>query len=157
MDCNKPGFLVFHYLLECALIHVHWISDVSKYFIFCCPVFLLPSIFPSIRIFSNELAVCIRWPKYQGFSFSISPSNEYSGLISFRIDWFDLVTVQGTLKNLLQHHNLKASILWHTASSEVQLSYLFLTTGKTIASSIHTFVIKLHITSVINTIKMWDE
>ena len=139
MDCNKPGFLVFHYLLECALIHVHWISDVSKYFIFCFPVFLLTSIFPSIRIFSNELSVCIWWPKYQGFSFSISPSNEYSGLISFRIDWFDLVTVQATLNNL-QHHNLKASILWHSVCFVVKLLHLYMTTGKTIALTILPFV-----------------
>ena len=143
MDCNKPGFLVFHYLLECALIHVHWISDVSKYFIFCFPVFLLTSIFPSIRIFSNELSVCIWWPKYQGFSFSISPSNEYSGLISFRIDWFDLLAVQGTLKSLLQHHSSNASILWHSAFFMVQLSYLYMTTGKTTTLTIWTFVGKV--------------
>ena len=130
---------------------------LSNHIILCCPFVLLPSVFSSIRGLSNELVFRIRWPRYWHFGFSISPSNEYSGLISFWIDWFDLLVVQGTLKSLLQHHNLKASILWHTASSEVQLSYLFLTTGKTIASSIHTFVIKLHITSVINTIKMWDE
>ena len=128
MDCNKPGFLVFHYLLECALIHVHWISDVSKYFIFCCPVFLLPSIFPSIRVFSNASAFHIGWPKYWNFSFNISPSNEYSGLISFWIDWFGFLVVQGTLKNLLQHHNLKASILQCSAFFIVQLSHLYMTT-----------------------------
>ena len=102
----------------------------SNHLIPCCPLLLLPSIFPSIRVFSNELALCIRWTKYWNFSFSISPSNEYSGLISFRIDWFNLLTVQGTLKGLLQHHNLKASILWCSAFFMVQLSHLCLTIGK---------------------------
>ena len=95
--------------------------------------FLLPSIFPSIRVFANESVLCIRWPKYWTFSFSISPSNEYSGLNSCRIDWFDLLAVQGTLKSLLQHHSSKASILHHSAFFMVQLSYLYMTTGKTIA------------------------
>ena len=99
---------------------------------FCCPLLLLPSIFPSIRVFSKEPALHIRWPKYWSFSFSISPSNEYSGLISFRIDWFDLLAVQETLKILLQHHNSKASILWHSAFFTVQLSHPDMTTGKTI-------------------------
>ena len=94
----------------------------SNHLILCCPFLLLPSIFPSISVSSNESALCIRWPKYWKFSFSTSPSNEYSGLISFRIDWFDLLAVQGTLKSLLQHHNLKASILWHSAFSTVQSS-----------------------------------
>ena len=84
----------------------------SNHLILCCPLLLLPSVFPSIRVFSNESAFCIRWPKYWSFSFSNSPSNEYSGLISFRIDWFDLLAVQGTLKSLLQHHNLKATVVW---------------------------------------------
>ena len=97
---------------------------------------LLPSLFPSIRVFANESALCIRWPKYWSFSFSISPSNEYSGLISFRIDWFDLLAVQGTLKSLLQYHSLKASILWCSAFFMVQLSHLYMTTGKTIALTI---------------------
>ena len=92
----------------------------SNHFILCCPLLLLPSIFPSIRVFSNESALCIRWPKY--WSFSISPSNEYSGLISFRIEWFDLLVVQGTLKSLLQHHSSKASIVWHSAFFIVQLT-----------------------------------
>ena len=100
----------------------------SNYLILCCPLVLLPPIFPSIGIFSNELVLCIRWPKY--WSFSISPSNEYSGLISFRIDWFDHLALQGTLRSLLQHHNSKASILWH---SVFFISHLYLTTGKTIA------------------------
>ena len=98
------------------------------------------SIFPSIRVFSHESAVCIRWPKYWSFSFSISPSNEYSGLISFGIDWFDLLAVQGTLKNLLQHHSSKASILWHSAFFMVQLSLPCMTTGKIIALNRWTFV-----------------
>ena len=105
----------------------------SNHLILCCPLLLLPSIFLSIRVFSNELALHIRWPKYWNFSFSISPSNEYSGLISFTIDWFDLLAVQGTLKSLLQHHNSKASILQHSAFLTVQLSHLYMTTGKTIA------------------------
>ena len=107
MDCSMPGFAVLHHLPEFAQTHVHWVSDVIQTSHPCRPILLLPSIFPSIRIFSNESALCIRWPKYWTFSFSISPSNEYSGLISFRIDWFDLLAVQGTLKNLLQHHSSK--------------------------------------------------
>ena len=114
----------------------------SNHLILCHPL-LLPSIFPSFRVFSNELALCIRWPKYRSFSFSISPSNEYSGLISFRMDWFDLLAVQGTLKNLLQHHSSKASILWHTAFFMVQLSHPHMTTGKTIALIRWTFVGKV--------------
>ena len=106
----------------------------------CRPLLLLPLIFPSIRVLSNELALRIRWPKYWSCSFSITPSNEYSGLISFRIDWFDLLAVQGTLKNLLQHHSLKASILQSSAFFIVKLSYLYMATGKTIASTIWTFV-----------------
>ena len=98
-----------------------------------CRLLLLPSIFPSIRGFSSESALHIRWPKYSSFSFSISPSNEYSGLISFKIDWFDLLVVQGTLKSLLQHHSSKASILWCSAFFMVQLSHPYMTTGKTIA------------------------
>ena len=103
---------------------------LSNHLILCCPL-LLSSIFPSIRVFSNELALCIRWPKYCSFSFSISPSNEYSGLIFFRIDWFDLLAVQGTLKSLLQHPNSKISILWPSAFFMAQLSHLYMTTGKT--------------------------
>ena len=113
----------------------------SNHLILCHPLLLLPSIFPSIRVFSNDSSLRIRWPKY--WSFSISPSNEYSRLISFRIDWFDLLAVQGTLKSLLQHHGVKASILWHSASSMVQLSHLYMTTGKNIALAIQTFVGKV--------------
>ena len=105
--------------------------------------FLPPSIFPSIRVISNESVLCIRWPKYWNFSFSIRPSNEYSGLISFRMDWLDLLEVQGTLKSLLQHHSSKASILWRSAFFRVQLSHPYMTTGKTIALTRQTFVGKV--------------
>ena len=115
----------------------------SNHHIFCHPLLFLPSIFPSIRIFSNESALCIRWPKYWSFSFSISSSNEYSGLISFRIDWLDLLAVQGTIKSLLQHHSSKASILWCSAFTVVQISHPYMTTGKTIALTRWTFVGKV--------------
>ena len=130
MDYSTPGFPVFHCLLEYGQTHFHWVSDAIQP---SHPLLslLLPSIFPSIRVLSNESVLHIRWPKY--CSFSISPSNEYSGLISFRIDWFDLFAVQGALKSLLQHHSLKASILWYSAFFMVQLSHLYMTTGKTIA------------------------
>ena len=105
----------------------------SNHLILCHPLLLLPLIFPSIRVFSNESVLCIRWPKYWSFSFNISPSNEYSGLISFRMDWFDLLAVQGTLKSLLQHHSSKASILCLSAIFIVQISHPYMTTGKTIA------------------------
>ena len=103
----------------------------SNHLILCCPLLLLPSIFPSIRVFSNESALCIRWPKYWSFSFNIIPSNEHLGLISFRMDWLDLLAVQGTLKSLLQHYSPKASILWRSAFFIVQLSHPYMTTGKT--------------------------
>ena len=106
---------------------------LSNYLILCRPLLLLSSVFPSIRVFSNESALPIRWPNYWSFSFSISPSNEYSGLLSFNIDWLDLFPVQGTLKNLLQHHSSKASILQHSAFFMIQLAHPFMTTGKTIA------------------------
>ena len=114
----------------------------SNHLILCHPL-LLPSVFLSVKVFSNELAVRIRWPKYWSFSFSISPFNEYSGLISFRMDWFDLLAVQGTLKSLLQHHSSKASILHHSAFFLVQLSHPYMTTGKTIALTRRTFVGKV--------------
>ena len=114
----------------------------SNHLILCCPLLLLPSVFPSIRVFSNESALCIRWPKYWSFSFNISPSSENPGLISFRMDWLDLLAVQGTLKNLLQHHSSKASILLHSAFFTVQLSHPYMTTGKTIALTQWTFVDK---------------
>ena len=115
----------------------------SNHLILCCPLFLLPSIFPSIRVFSNESVLLIRWPKCWSFSFSISSSNEYSGLISFRMDWLDLLAVQGTLKSLLQHHSSKASILQRSAFFIVQLSRAYVTIGKTIALTRWTFVGKI--------------
>ena len=115
----------------------------SNHLILCDPLLLLPSIFTSIRVFSSESVLHIRWPKYWSFSFSINPSNEYSGLISFRIDWLDLLVVQGTLKSLLQHHSSKASVLWHSAFFTVQLSHPYMTTGKTIALTRWTFVGKI--------------
>ena len=118
-------------------------SQWSNYLIFCCPLLLLPSIFPSIRGFTNESFLCIRWPKLWSFSFSISPSNEYSGLISFRMDWLDLLAVQGTFKSLLQHHSSKASVLWCSASFIVQLYHPYMTTGKTTALTRRTFVGKV--------------
>ena len=114
----------------------------SNHLILCHPLLLLPSIFPSIRVFSNESALRIRWPKYWSFSFNINPSNEYSGLISFRMDWLDLLAVQGTLKSLLQHHSSKASILLSSAFFIVQLSHPYMTTGKTIALARRNFVDK---------------
>ena len=120
MDCITPGFFVLHYLLEFALSLSPRLTSIesvmlSNHVILCCPLLLLPSVFPSIKVFSSELTLCIRWPKYWNFSFSISPSSEYSGLISFRIDWFDLLVVQGILKSLCQHHSSKASISQHSA------------------------------------------
>ena len=138
MDCSTPGFPVHRQLLELVQTHVHWVGDVIHPSLLCHPV-LLPSIFPSIRVFSHESARCIRWPKYWSFSFSISPSNEYSGLISFRMEWLDLA-VQGTLKSLLQHHSSKASLLQCSALFTVQLSHPYMTTGKTIALTRRTFV-----------------
>ena len=115
----------------------------SNHLILCRPLLLLPSILPSIRVFSNQLVLCIRWPKYWSFSFSINPSNEYSGLIFFRMDWLDLFAVQGTLKSFLQHHNSKASILRCSAFFIVQLSHAYMTTGKTTALTRRTFVGKV--------------
>ena len=112
----------------------------SNHLILCHPLLLLLLIFPSIKVFFNESVLCIRWPEYWSFSFRISPANEYSGLISFRIDWFDLLVVQGTLKSFLQHHSLKASILWCSVFYIVQLSHPYMTTGKTIALTRWTFV-----------------
>ena len=140
-----PGFPVLHYLPELTQTHVHRVGDAIQ------PSHPLsspsppvpPSIFPSLRIFSNESVLHIRWPKYWTFSFNISPSSEYSGLISFKMDWLDLLTVQGTLKCLFQHHNSKASFLQHSAFFTVQHSHLYMTTGKTTALTIETFVSKV--------------
>ena len=123
MDCSMPGLPVHHQLPELKLMSTESVMP-SKHLMLCCPLLLLPSIFPSISIFSNEKVLSIRWPKYWSFSFSISPSNEYSGLISFRIDWLALLAVQGTLKSLLQHHSSKASVLRHSALFTVQLIFI---------------------------------
>ena len=131
MDCSTPGLPVHHQLPELTQTHIHWLVMPSNHLILCHPLLLPPSIFPSIRVFSSELVLHIRWRKY--WKFSISPSNEYSGLISFRIDWLDLLAIQGTLKSLLQHYSSKASILWCSAFFMVQFSHPYMTTGKTIA------------------------
>ena len=128
-DCSMPGLLIHHQLLQLTPTQVHHVSDA----IHCHPLFLLSTIFSSIKVFSNESVLPNRWPKYWSFSFSINLSNEYSGLISFRIDRLDLLAVQGTLKSLLQHHCSKASVLQHSAFFMVQLSHPYMTTGKTIA------------------------
>ena len=142
MDCSTPGFPVLHYLPEFAQIHVHQGGHTNDHLILCCPL-LLPSIFPSIRVFSNESYLHIRWPKYWSFSLSISPSSEYSEFISFRIDWFDLLALQGTLKNLAQHQNSKTSILQCPAFFMVQLSHPCMTTGKTIVLTTQIFFGKM--------------
>ena len=135
VDCGTPSFSVSWNLLMS-------IESVMpfKHLILCHPLLLLPSLFPSIRVFSCESALCIRWSNYWSFSFSISPCNEHPELISFRIDWLDLLAVQGTLKCLLQHHNSKASVLLCSVFSMVQLSHLYMTTGKTMALTIRTFI-----------------
>ena len=133
MDCSIPGFPGHYQLSELTPFKLMSIESVmpSNHLILCRPLLLLPSIFPSIRIFSNESVLCIRWPKYWSFSFSISSSSEHSGLISFRIDWLDLLAVQRTLKSLSQNHSSKASILWCSAYFIVQLSHPYMTIGKT--------------------------
>ena len=143
MDCSTPGFPSI--TNSQSLLKLMFTESVIPFnhLVLCHSLLLLPSIFPSIRVFSNESVLCIRWPKYWSFSFSISPSNEYSGLISFRIDWFDILAVQGTRKSLLHHHSSKASILQCSAFFIVQLSHPYMTTGKTIASTIQTFVGKV--------------
>ena len=142
MDCSTPGFSITN---SWSLLKLMSIKSVmpSNRLIFCHPLLFPPSIFPSIRIFSNESVLPIRWPEDWSFSFSISSSNEYLGLISLKIDWFDLLVVQGTLKSLLQHHSSKASVLWHSAFFIVQLSHPYMTTGKTIALTRRTFVAKI--------------
>ena len=143
MDCSTLGFPVYYQLPDLTQTHVHRVSNAIQ------PSHPLsspsppPSIFPSIRVFSNESVLLIRWPKYWSFSYSISPSNEYSGLISFRMDWLDLLAVQGTLKSLLQHHISKASVLRCSAFFIVQLSHQYMTTGKAIALTRQTFVGKV--------------
>ena len=141
MNHSMPGLPVHHQLLEFTQTH-EWVM-LSNHLILCRLLFLLPSIFPSIRVFSSESALRIRWPKYWSFNFNISPINEHQGLTSFRMDWLDLLAVQGTLKSLLQHHSSKASIIWHSAFFIVQLSHPYMTTGKTIALTRRTFVSKV--------------
>ena len=143
MNRSTPGLPVHHQLQESSQTMSIESVMPSNHLIICCPLLLLPSIFPSIMVFSNEWALHIRWPKYWSFSFKISPTNEHPGLISFRVDWLDLLAVQGTLKSLLQHHSLKASNLRHSAFFTVQPSHPFMTTGKTIALSRWTFVGKV--------------
>ena len=133
MDCSMPGFPVRHQLPELAQTLVHQVSNTIQPSHPLFPLLLLSSVFPSIRVFSNELVLCIRWPKYWSFIFTMRHSNEYSGVICFRIDCFDLLVVQGTLKSLLQHHSSKASILRCSAFFMVQLSHPYMTTGETIA------------------------
>ena len=143
MNRSTPGLPVHHQLPEFTQTHVHRVSDAIRHLILCRPLLLLPPIPSSIRVFSSESTLCMRWPKYWSFSFSISPSNEHPGLISFRMHWLDLLAVQGTLKSLLQQHSSKASILWHSAFFTVQLSHPYMTTGKTIALTRWTFVGKV--------------
>ena len=142
MDCRAPGFHVHHQLQELSPTHVHWVGDAIQPSHPLSPLLLLPSIFPRIRVFSNESGLCIRWTKYWSFSFSISPSNEHSGLISFRMDWFDFLAVQGTLRSLLQYHSSKALILQCSTFFIVQLSHPYVTNGKTIVLTRWTFVDK---------------
>ena len=142
MDGSMPSLPVHHQLPELIQIHVHWFDDANR-LILSHPLLLPLSLFPSIRVFSNESALCIGWPKYWSFRFNISPSNEYSELISFKMDWLDLLAVQGTLKSLLHHHSSKASILRRSAFIIVQLSYPYMTTGKTIALATWTFLDKV--------------
>ena len=143
MDCSTPGFPVHHQLPELSQTHIHWVLLLSKHLIFSCPLLHLSLIFPSIRVFSNDSVLRIRWPKYWSFSFNISPSNEHPGLISFRMDWLDLLAVQRTLKSLVQHHSSKASVLWCSVLFIVQLLHPYMTTGKTIALTRWTLVGKV--------------
>ena len=142
MDCSTPGFPI---TISRGLLKIMSVESMipSTHLSRCHPLLLLPSIFPSIRVFSNESALRIRWPKYCSFSFNITPSNEHPGLISFRMDWLDLPAVQGTLKSLLQHHSSKASICWCSAFFIVQLSHQYMITGKTIALTRRTFAGKV--------------
>ena len=143
MNCSMPGLPVYHQLSESTQTHVHTVGDAIQTSHLLSPLLLLPSIFPRIRVFSNESALRSRWPKYRSFSFSISPSNEHPGLISFRMGWLDLLAVQGTLKSLLQHRSSKASILRRSAFFTVQLSHPDMTTGKLLALTRRTFVGKV--------------
>ena len=143
MNRSTPCLPVHHQLPEFTQTQVHGVGDAISHLILCCPLLLLPPIPPSIRVFSNESTLRMRWPKYWSFSLSISPSNEHPGLISFRMDRLDRFAVQGTLKSLLQHHSSKAAILWRLAFFIVQLSHPYMTTGKTIAFTRRIFVGKV--------------
>ena len=145
MDCS-----IFHSFLKLSFIEL---VMLCSHLICCCPLLLLPSIFPSIRVFCNGSAVQIRWPKYWSFSFSISPANEYSGLISFRMDWLDPLAVQGTVNSLFKHHSSKPSVFQHSAFFMVQLSYPYMTTGKTITLTIKTLLGKM-ISLLFNTLSL---
>ena len=143
-NCSMPDLPIPHYLPELSQTHVSTESVMpSNHLILCCLLLLLPSAFPNIRVFPSELTLRIRWPKYWSFNFSISPSSEYSGLISFKIDWFDFLGVQGTLKSLLQHHSSKSSILWCSAFFMAQFLHPYMTSGKTIPLTIRSFVSKV--------------
>ena len=155
MDCSTPGFSVLHH--PWSLLKLTSIESVmpSNHLALNKLLLLLLSVFPSIRVFSNNSALCIRWPKYWSFSFSISPSNEYSGLISFRIIWFDLLAVEWTLKSFLQHQSSKASILWCSVVFMVQLSHPYRTTRKTIALIRQTFVSKVYLVNILKTTELY--
>ena len=156
MDCSTPDFPVYHQLLELARLMSIKLVMPSKYLILSHPLFHLPAILPSIRVFPRESVIHIGWPKYWSFSFSISPSNEYSGLISLRVDWFDLLEVQGTLKSLLQHHSSKPSTLQCSVFFIVQLSHPYMTTGKTTTLTIQTFVNKV-MSLIFTMLPRWSE
>ena len=143
MNHSRPVLPVHHQLPESTQTHSIEVVTASKHLILCRPILFLPSIVPSLRVFSNESAIRIRWPKYWSFSFKISPVNEHPGVISFRMDWLDVLAAQGTLKSLLQHHSSKASILQCSAFFIVQLSHPYMTTGKTIALTRQSFVGKV--------------
>ena len=152
MDCSKPGFPF--QLPELTQTHDHQVSNAIQLYILCHPLLFLSSIFPSIRVFSNESVLHIRWPKYWSFSFNISPSSEHLGQISFKMGWLNVLAVQGTLKGLLQHHSSKASIIWHLTFFIVQLSHPYTTTGKTIALTKRTFVGKV-MSLLFNMLSRW--
>ena len=143
MNRSTPGLPVHHHFAEFTQTHIHRVGDAIQPSLLCRPLLLLPPIPPSIRVFSNELTLCMRWPKYWSFNFNIIPSKEHPGLISFRMDWLDLLAVQGTLKSLLQHHSSKASILRCSSFFTVQLSHPYMPSGKTIALTRRTFVGKV--------------
>ena len=158
MNCSTPGLPVHHQLPEFTQTHVHWVGDaIQPSHPLSSPLLLPPSVLPSTRVFSNESILHIRWAKYWSFSFgfSISPSNEYSGLISFRMDWLDLLAVLGTIKSLFQHHSWKASILQCSAFFIVQLSHPYMTTGKIIALTRRTFVDKV-MSLLLNMLSSWS-